>query len=66
MELFSNLSDDQLALLGCFGAIFASMVIMSLSYYIGPGSQASQQITRTLPHVERLKTNNQDEHRKAA
>lgn len=29
-------SDDQTALLGCACAFLASLVIMSLSYYVGP------------------------------
>jgi hypothetical protein len=35
MELFSNLSDDQIALLGCATALMATGTLMSLSYFIG-------------------------------
>lgn len=58
MELFSNLTDDQLALLGCFAAIVVSATIMSLSYYIGPASKTVS-TPRTLPHVERIKQQSQ-------
>ena len=34
MDLFSNLSDDQLALVGCAGALLVSGVLMSLSVRI--------------------------------
>jgi hypothetical protein len=36
-ELFKTLSDDQIALLGCAGALALAGTIMSLSYYIGRG-----------------------------
>lgn len=65
MDLFSNLTDDQLALLGCFAAILVSATVMSLSYYIGPASRTAQ-APRTLPHVERIRHQSQDDQRKAA
>ncbi len=41
MDLFSNLSDDQVALLGCATALVVSGAVMSLSYYIGRNRIAS-------------------------
>jgi hypothetical protein len=35
MHLLQNLSDDQTALLGCFAALSAAGLLMSLSYYFG-------------------------------
>jgi hypothetical protein len=35
MNLLSNLNDDQLALLGCAGALVSMGSLMCLSYYIG-------------------------------
>ena len=35
MDWVRDLPDDQLALLGCGGALLASAFIMTLSYYIG-------------------------------
>lgn len=37
MDIFAGMSDDQSALLMCFGALFSCGVIMSLSYYVGAG-----------------------------
>lgn len=39
MDLFSGLTDDQTALLGCLGALVACGGIMSLSFYLRPKSQ---------------------------
>lgn len=36
MELLNNLSDDQLALLGCGAALVISATLMSLSYALRP------------------------------
>lgn len=42
MDIFSNLTDDQIALLGCAAALISSGGLMVLSHYIGrlrkPGS----------------------------
>lgn len=65
MELLNQLSDDQLALLGCFAAIVVSATIMSLSYYVGPASRTAT-APRTLPHVERIKQQAVQSDRKAA
>lgn len=65
MELLNTLSDDQLALLGCFAAIVVSASIMSLSYYVGPARKAAP-VVRTLPHVERIKQQSVVSDRKAA
>jgi len=35
MEIFRNLTDDQLALLGCAAALVLSGSVMALSYFIG-------------------------------
>jgi len=35
MEFLSNLSDNQLALLGCVAALAASGTLMAVSYYAG-------------------------------
>jgi hypothetical protein len=46
MELFSNLSDDQIALLGCATALVTTGTVMCLSYFIGPRRmQGSHAIT---------------------
>jgi hypothetical protein len=41
MELFSTLSDDQIALLGCATALVATGTLMSLSYFLGRGRMGS-------------------------
>ena len=35
MDFFSSLGDDELALLGCTGALLLCGTLMSLSYFIG-------------------------------
>lgn len=35
MTLLSQMSDDQLALLGCGGALLAAFTVMAVSYHIG-------------------------------
>lgn len=35
-DLFQSASDDQVALLGCAGAVFGSMMLMYVSYFFGP------------------------------
>jgi len=35
MDMLSHLTDDQIALLGCAGALILSGTAMSLSYYVG-------------------------------
>jgi hypothetical protein len=37
MEFLSNLSDDQIALLGCATALVSTGSLMCLSYFIGRG-----------------------------
>ncbi|MEO1996652.1 MAG: hypothetical protein ABGZ17_15395 [Planctomycetaceae bacterium] len=35
MDIFSNLTDDQIALLGCVAALISSGGLMVVSHYIG-------------------------------
>ncbi|MCA9076444.1 MAG: hypothetical protein KDA93_15555 [Planctomycetaceae bacterium] len=49
MELFQNLSDDQTALIGCFAALVASGLLMSVSYYVGQWNQSDKVTTHRLP-----------------
>ena len=44
MEILSGLTDDQMALLMCVGALFGCGAIMSLSYYIGTDQREDQEI----------------------
>ncbi len=51
MDLFSNMSDDQIALLGCAGAFCVASLLMIVSYYAGQrnqrDSEAGQQVLLT-------------------
>jgi hypothetical protein len=49
MELFSNLSDDQVALLGCAAALVTTGTIMCLSYFIGRGRVQGSQVATRVP-----------------
>jgi hypothetical protein len=44
MDVLSGLTDDQMALLMCVGALFGCGAIMSLSYYIGSDRREDQEI----------------------
>ena len=49
MQFFSQLTDDQFALLGCAVALIVTGTMMSLSYYIGQANQRrTPKTTRTL------------------
>lgn len=49
--LMSNLSDDQTALVGCAVALGASVLLMYLSYFLGPASRQArtEKFRDTLP-----------------
>jgi hypothetical protein len=49
MELFSNLSDDQIALLGCAVALVTTGSIMCLSYFIGRSRPQGSQVATRVP-----------------
>jgi hypothetical protein len=49
MELLSNLSDDQMALLGCATALVCTGTLMSLSYFVGRGRMQGAQSTSQSP-----------------
>jgi hypothetical protein len=49
MELFSNLSDDQVALLGCAVALVTTGTIMCLSHFIGRGRMQGSQVATRVP-----------------
>jgi hypothetical protein len=51
MELIRQLSDDQLALLGCAGTLAAAFTIMAVSYHIGRLVRGDQQARRVAPIV---------------
>lgn len=40
MQIFSQLTDDQIALVGCAVALFVAGTLMSLSFYLGKSSRS--------------------------
>ena len=42
MDFFQNASDDQIALMGCFVALFTSAALMYLSVYLSRTQRQSQ------------------------
>jgi hypothetical protein len=56
MEFFQQLSDDQIALLGCAAALATTGSIMCLSYFIGRDrTQSSQPATHVpMPAIAQL------------
>jgi hypothetical protein len=57
MDLNFQLTDDQVALLGCLAAIAVSFLLMSLSYHTNPKHRSSQpardEQPRSQPAVEK-------------
>jgi hypothetical protein len=53
-ELFRSASDDQVALLGCAGALLGSGLLMYLSYFVGPMSrrEPSRKLEALIQHRE--------------
>ena len=47
-EIVNTLSDDQIALIGCFVALVVSGTVMSLSYYVGRGQRSESSETTRL------------------
>lgn len=64
MDLFAGFSDDQIAVIGCFGALAVCGVIAMISFQFGPQGKKGQPATR-LPLREQSSTESQD-FRKAA
>lgn len=63
MDVLFQLTDDQIALLGCMGAIAVSMLLMSLSYHANPANKAATEEERLQSIPLRTK---QSSERKAA
>lgn len=42
-EIFQSSSDDQVALMGCAGALLASGFLMYISYFLGPVARKQRQ-----------------------
>jgi len=50
--MFSSLSDDQIAQLGCLGALIIAIGITSLSYWLGSArKQATRSLISSIPAV---------------
>lgn len=64
---FSALTNDQLAILGCFGALFTCGLLVALTYHFGPAGKKSTERRVHLPlHSVRNETPAADQQRKAA
>lgn len=47
MDLTSIVSDDQLAILGCFGALLVCGLIAAISFHFGPAGKKSTNTLRS-------------------
>lgn len=63
MQFFSQMTDDQVALIGCAVALFVTGTMMSLSYYIGQAKTRSAKPDATIK--PRVRTNREAERRAA-
>ncbi|REJ72097.1 MAG: hypothetical protein DWQ34_13040 [Planctomycetota bacterium] len=58
MDIVQGISDDQLALLGCAGALLAAFTVMGVSYHVGRLLRGEQSSTTSglsraiVPNVE--------------
>lgn len=64
-ELLQQLSDDQVALLGCVGALIGSMLLMSVSYHTNRRHKNVTAIETSAPPAPQTATSN-DQQRRAA
>ena len=73
MDLTSIFSDDQLAILGCFGALMVCGLIAAISFHFGPAGQKSNNAPRfqagsksAAPTIAAATRDDQSEQRRAA
>ncbi len=52
MDFLRTLTDDQTALLGCFAALAAAGLVMSLSYYLGHWNRSADDATHQIPQSQ--------------
>lgn len=63
-----DLSDDQLAIIGCFAAIAVCGLIAAVTFHFGPAGKASQaaDASRSLPFPQTPSADSDAQDRKAA
>lgn len=66
MDLFSNPSDDQVALMGCAAALLFSGGLMYVSFFVGRMRQTENTKARSIPMAPVQKTDSDSSERKAA
>ena len=66
MDLFSNASDDQIALMGCAAVLLFSGGLMYVSFFIGRHGQSDETTSRSIPLATTQKTDSDSSERKAA
>lgn len=52
MDMLQNLADDQLALLGCAGALAAAFTVMAVSFHVGRLVRGEQR--GVVPHARSI------------
>jgi len=65
MEIMSGLTDDQMAIVMCVGAVLGCGLMMSLGFYLGADSRENQEI-RILTDQSPLVDQSEESKRKAA
>jgi len=66
MELFTNASDDQIALMGCAAALLCSGGLMYIGFFVGRHEQNKEATSRSIPLAPVQKTDSDSSERKAA
>lgn len=65
IELIHQLTDDQMALVGCLGALGAGMALLSLSFHSNPANKPASSNNES-PAVARQQSPNEEQRRRAA
>ena len=60
MDLFTNASDDQIALMGCAAALFVSGGLMYVSFFIGRSKETEQPQTISIESQRTISVESQD------
>lgn len=67
MDLSAIFTDDQLGILGCFGALLACGLVAAVSFHFGPAGKTSQTpLKQPSLNIASRKVQSDNSHRKAA
>jgi hypothetical protein len=53
LQLFSSLTDNQTALVGCVAALGGALSLLAVSYYAGQGTKSAVRVVKQAQTMER-------------